>query len=774
MNKHIVMILFFLLSFIDTSYSQILEGYVLDDNNNPLIGVNIYLANSNIGTTSNLDGNFLIKLKIGHNKIIFSYIGYFSDTLYIALNKDEVASKKIILRQSHITLQDVIVYADEFNEAEKIIKKVIDNKNDYLSKLTNYSYDAYTKTVLLVPSDDSLRYGGITQTLSKGFYQYPDKFQEVILSKNQTKNITEAHNIFSIGKIPNVLEENLTFDDEKIISPLNSNAIKYYRYEMSDTTLFDYKKVFNIKFYPRNENLHLFSGIIGILDESFVPIKVELYGNNRIITKIRKDIIIKQQFRNYENFFWLPNEIIYCSAIDMGIPGVPSIYLNQLALVTNYEINDTTFAYDFDKYVLKQSTIISDNQSDSLWQVKQIMTLTNEETKEFLRIDSVVTNADLFTKLAIGLTQSLTSINSLPFTNMNDFYHFNRVEGNYLGFGFDSKNIFDELKIKFKLGYGFSNKKEKYYFSLNYLLNNSFSPFIEIYNKTEFIDRFYDYNIFDLTYQSLFFKNDYADYFYTKGFNVGFEIKLNSYLKTKISFFNEKQENASVNTAFSLFNKNEKFRLPFMIQDGEVRAIYFSFLYDDRKYYDYGVIKSPDNSDNYTRINLDYIYSSRIFNSDYSFHQIHFDINRLQRIHSLLNININVRGGLLLNDKISQYKFHLPGNYGTLAASNSFRTILSDEFIGDRYFAFFIENNFKNTLFNFLRIPFLEHNKYDLLLYFNWSTTNNKVLEKQNNQHYYEIGVGLGNILSFFRLDFTWQLSKQNTKNFVLSLTSSL
>jgi hypothetical protein len=51
------MILFLLLLFIDTAYSQLLEGYVLDDSNNTLIGANIYSA------TSNLDGHFLVKMK---------------------------------------------------------------------------------------------------------------------------------------------------------------------------------------------------------------------------------------------------------------------------------------------------------------------------------------------------------------------------------------------------------------------------------------------------------------------------------------------------------------------------------------------------------------------------------------------------------------------------------------------------------------------------------------------------------------------------------------
>ena len=774
MLRQSITIFIFLFLSTTNSFTQILEGYVYDENNNPLIGANIYLVNTNIGTTTNIDGRFLIKLKEAGNKIIFSYIGFISDTLNLALNKNEVINKKIVLKQSNITLTEVIIYAWEFNEAEKIIKKVIENKNDYINKVNNYSYDAYTKTVLLVPSDDSLRFGGITQTLSKGFYLHPDRFQEIILTKNQTKNISEAHNILSIGKIPNILEEYLTFDEEKIISPLNSNALDYYYYNIIDTTLLSNKRVFNIEFTPKNKNLPLFSGSLSIVDKLYVPVKVELYGQNNIITKIRKDLFVKQQFREYENEFWLPIEIIYNSTVDMGIPGIPPVYFNQLSLISDYKINDTSFTHIFDKYILKQ-TIVSDNQADSLWQSKQLVPLTAEETKEFSRIDSIVTNAGLFTKFAIGLTKSLTSFNSFPFTNFNDFYHFNRIEGNYLGIGFDSKNIFNVLKIKFKLGYGFSDEKEKYFISLNYFFNDSFTSFIEIYNQKTFADKFYNYHIFDLTYQSLFFKNDYADYFYSRGLNLGFEFNINDDINTRISSFIENQETTSVNTNFSLFKKDNKYREPFIIQNGRINAISFSIKYDNQNYYDYGFIKTPDYSDNFTRINLDYIYSSKIFNSDYSFHQIHFDINRFQKINLFLNFSFNVKGGFLAGDRIEQYKFHLPGNYGTLSNPFVFRTILIDDFVGDSYFILFVENNFKNTLFNLLNIPFLEHNKYDLLFYFNWGMIKNKEIIKEyfDKQYYYEIGFGLGNILSFFRFDFGWRLSKQNTNNFVFSLISS-
>ena len=764
-------ILILLLFMNSISYSQILKGFVYDENENPLVGVNIFLLNSNIGTTSNLEGHFLIKLNSGNNQIIFSYIGFISDTLNLLLNKKETISQNVILKQSYIEMPEVIVKASDLNEAERIINKVIDNKNNYLSKLKNYSYDAYTKTVLLVPNGDSVRYGGITQTLSRGYFENPDKFQEVILSKIQTKNITEAHNIFSVGKIPNILDEYLIFDDEKIISPLNFNALNYYNYNIIDTTYLSNEKVFNIEFYPKNKNLHLFSGMISILNKKLVPIKVELFGKENVVTKIRKNIEVKQQFREYENEFWLPTEVIYNSKIDLEIPSIPPIYFNQISLISEYNINVTNNSHIFDKYLLKQN-IVSSRDSDSLWQSKQILPLTTREQKEFSRIDSVISNAGIFTKLAIGFTQSLTSLNSLPFTNINDFYHYNRVEGNYLGLGFDSKNIFSPFVINTKIGYGLSDEKIKYYFSLKYQFSSVFIPFFEIYDRQILLDKFYNYPLFDITYQSLFYKNDYADYFYLKGISIGIENNIDDFLKITLTYTQAKQNNTSVNSNYSFFHKDKKFRDVIVIQNGKINSISLSINYDNQNYYDYGFVIAPDFSDDFTKISLDYAYSSNLLRSDYSFHQLHLIFNKYQKINSLLNFNVTLKSGILLIDKLNQYKFHLPGNYGTIGNSTLFRTILSDDFTGNNYLILFFENNFKNTLFNFLSIPFLKRSKYDFLCFYNWGMIDNEPVNKK--MYYSEIGIGISNILSFLRFDFTIQLSKQKTNNFTFSIISSI
>jgi len=53
-------------------------GVVNDENNMPLIGVNITVQNSNIGALTDFDGNYSITIPSGKPKVlIFSYLGIF-------------------------------------------------------------------------------------------------------------------------------------------------------------------------------------------------------------------------------------------------------------------------------------------------------------------------------------------------------------------------------------------------------------------------------------------------------------------------------------------------------------------------------------------------------------------------------------------------------------------------------------------------------------------------------------------------------------------------
>jgi hypothetical protein len=110
-----ITITYFFLSFVTLTYGQItLSGIIKSNTDEPLEYVNIGIKNKNIGTISDLNGNFTITLNNSElNEILsFSYIGYEEKQISI---KDLQKSNfnEIILNESQTVLSEVIVISSK-------------------------------------------------------------------------------------------------------------------------------------------------------------------------------------------------------------------------------------------------------------------------------------------------------------------------------------------------------------------------------------------------------------------------------------------------------------------------------------------------------------------------------------------------------------------------------------------------------------------------------------------------------------------------------------
>ena len=86
-------------------FSQSILGKVTNENNEPLVGANVFWANTTIGTTTGVKGEFELSTKgISNKLLIASYVGHIVDTLEIA-NQTFVVFK---LSESQ-TLNEVVV-----------------------------------------------------------------------------------------------------------------------------------------------------------------------------------------------------------------------------------------------------------------------------------------------------------------------------------------------------------------------------------------------------------------------------------------------------------------------------------------------------------------------------------------------------------------------------------------------------------------------------------------------------------------------------------------
>ncbi|MHB8906453.1 MAG: DUF5686 and carboxypeptidase-like regulatory domain-containing protein [Melioribacteraceae bacterium] len=750
---------------------QTLSGKVTNIKNEPIPYVNVFCVELNTGTSTNIDGEFNLKVSPGNWKIILSNIGFYNDTVDVHLKPKEEKTIIVKLEEKIREMQTIYVYDSSLSEAERIILRTIATKNEYLEKIKNYEYNAYDKTVISFVKKDSVIIGGIMETQIKGYYQNPDMFNEVILSKKQTKNLLPmTNNFFTMGRIPNVMEEELRIDELAIISPLNSNALKYYSYKIADTTFFYDKKVFIIEFEPKNKVLPLFSGRIGIIDNAYTPVLLTLKGTNSIITSRSKEIEIEEKFSKLNNEYWLPICVIQKSILNFNFPSFPKFYLNHTWLLSDYKINSTNFDYEFTNNIQTEK-LLTVREAEKLWSNNQSILLTKEETKAMAKIDSVIENASLFQKAFFGLFRiSFEGFGNLPLTNFNDFYHFNRVEGHYGGIGIQLNSIIPKTELALKIGYGFSDKKTKFNFSINHSMN-PFSLKLDFYNDLQKLDPFFNYSTFDLTYQSWMEKNDFSDYYYSRGISAQLNYSIDKNFLISAGFSSRKDKSAKVNTNWSLFYKNDSYRPQRNINEGNISNYSITLRFDNKKFYDLAIFRLPDYTYDFIDTELKTTRGFYSQKTKDSFWQIRLRILGIINTSGIINPRYTILAGYNSGKDLYQNRFHLPGMFAYTSSMNSFTSIKNDDYLGNKYLCLFLENNFRNILFKAVGIPFLKEKSYDFILFGKYAWLKDPDSLNEPFQ-VYEIGFSFANIFSFFRLDFTWRLASESKPKFFITLGS--
>ncbi|MEJ2543506.1 MAG: TonB-dependent receptor [Calditrichaceae bacterium] len=126
MNNSILFILFsiFLLYAEDTGN---INGFVFDnENGEALIGANVYIENSLFGTTSNLNGYYILPdSPAGDHRLVCEYIGYSKFIKNVKIKAGENLNIKIVLKPSLFEADEIVVVADSLRMSQKLFNKPI-------------------------------------------------------------------------------------------------------------------------------------------------------------------------------------------------------------------------------------------------------------------------------------------------------------------------------------------------------------------------------------------------------------------------------------------------------------------------------------------------------------------------------------------------------------------------------------------------------------------------------------------------------------------------
>ena len=104
MKQLYLTILLFLIA-VPVSAGKLVKGHVLDEQEEPIIGANIYWEGTQQGTTSDADGYFELEGKENAKNLVVSYIGY---TTSIVPVEDTSKPLRIVL-VGEVALQEVVI-----------------------------------------------------------------------------------------------------------------------------------------------------------------------------------------------------------------------------------------------------------------------------------------------------------------------------------------------------------------------------------------------------------------------------------------------------------------------------------------------------------------------------------------------------------------------------------------------------------------------------------------------------------------------------------------
>ncbi len=114
MKTTVLLIMLFLSTLFSYAKQATLSGYLKDkDNGEALIGATIYVNELNAGAVSNPYGYYSISLPAGKYTVIYSYLGYQTETRHIDLNEDLQLS--FMLSENVSVIEEVVVTGEKKN-----------------------------------------------------------------------------------------------------------------------------------------------------------------------------------------------------------------------------------------------------------------------------------------------------------------------------------------------------------------------------------------------------------------------------------------------------------------------------------------------------------------------------------------------------------------------------------------------------------------------------------------------------------------------------------
>ena len=132
-----------------TAQAQSISGFVLNEKNEPVPFVNIYVRELESGTASDINGKYFLTMITGEYQLVISAVGYETKQLNIVIG-DGPLKKNIYLKSSDIALDELVIKAKRKDPALEIIQLAIKNREKYMSSISSFKSEVYIKATEVI------------------------------------------------------------------------------------------------------------------------------------------------------------------------------------------------------------------------------------------------------------------------------------------------------------------------------------------------------------------------------------------------------------------------------------------------------------------------------------------------------------------------------------------------------------------------------------------------------------------------------------------------
>lgn len=794
-----------------TAYSQhtTVKGKVTDASSaNPIPFANVVFQGTNIGVTTDFDGNFELTTSTPTDTVIVTYIGYKARKKFITKGISQVINFQ--LEEDVTKLQEVVFEAGE-NPAYAIMRKVVENRNkNDKRRLSAYEYDSYTKIEIDVDNisekfrqrkivqkitqvlDSVERIAGedgkpvlpmfISESVSKLYYRDNPRLKTENILKSRINGVGVEDGslvtqfIGSSFQEYNFYQNWLNILSKDFASPLADGWRIYYEYYLTDSLYLGDHFCYRLDFSPKSPQDLAFNGTIWISKDDYALKQIDATVGKQANLNFIEKIKIQQELESTEEGPWLP--VNTRVLVDVG-----EITDNMAGLLAKFYSSNKNFVVNkpYDQSFYERPIVVAEDarlhQDESYWDKVRHEPLTPTERNVYKMIDTlqnipiVRTYTDII-KVIVNGYYDAGKIYLGPYVTT---LALNNIEGLRLQTGFKT-NIKFSNKWVFggQFGYGFKDKQIKYSAFVQNILSREKWTTIDVRVRKDIgrvgldDDNYADNFLFFAaqrfgTFRRGYYFNESRFRFQReifKGFTQRISFKYNTFRPTfnfgyyapnDLNSINETYETAEVSIE-SRYARDE------------------IFIQNDNERLSLGTLRWPIISVKYTR------GISGILGSDFNYDKLRLSISKQIRFGPLGTGDMNITGEYIFDAlPYTLLSLHL-GNQTPVYASFSYNMMNYGEFVSDRFASLQYQHHLQGFILN--RIPLIRKLKWRLvgtanILYGGLSARNRAIISDTTNdgietlpvgyltpsQPYVELGYGVENIFKFFRIDFIHRLS---------------